>query len=312
MAEKDKAKTAFTCLKGLYGLYVLPFGLTVAPLVFQELMNKVLAEAQVQYAIAFLDDIIVFSKTHAEHLQHLKKVFEKLKLKLSKCSFCQKRVKYLGHIISENDIEPDPSKVEVIRELRPPGTVKEVRSFVDMASFYRRFIDHFSEIVQPLTNLTKKNVRFQWTDCHQSAAFETLKQKLSSAPVLGHPNFSLPYKLYTDASLYAVGAVLTQEFPEGERVIQYLSKQLTPGSVIEREAYAIIFAVNKLRHFLLGSKFTIFTDHMLLCSLFTAEMKNVRVQRWAIMLAEYGCDVQYKSGKTNIIADILSHIPPRK
>ena len=182
-----------------------------------------------------------------------------------------------------------------------------------MASFYRRFIDHFSEIVQPLTNLTKKNVRFQWTDCHQNA-FETLKQKLSSAPVLGHPDFNLPYKLYTDASLYAVGAVLTQEFPEGERVIQYLSKQLTPGQqkwpVIEREAYAIIFAVNKLRHFLLGSKFTIFTDHKPLRSLFTSEMKNVRVQRWAIMLAEYGCDVEYKSGKTNVIADMLSRIPP--
>ena len=205
--------------------------------------------------------------------------------------------------------------MEVIRELRPPGTVKEVRSFVGMASFYRRFIDHFSEIVQPLTNLTKMNVRFQWTDCHQST-FETLKQKLSSALVLGHPNFSLPYKLYMDASLYAVGVVLTQEFPEGERVIQYLSKQLTPGQqkwpVIEREAYAIIFAVNKLRHFLLGSKFTLFTDHKPLRSLFTAEMKNVRVQRWAIMLAEYGCDVEDKSGKTNIIADMVSRIPPKK
>ena len=184
----DKAKTAFACFKGLYEFNVLPFGLTAAPPVFQELMNKVQADAQGQYAIAFLDDI-VFSKTHAEHLQHLKKVFEKLKaarlkLKLSKCSFCQNRVKYLGHIISENGIEPDPSKVQVIRELRPPGTVKEVRSFVGMASFYRRFIDHFSEIVQPLTNLSKKkNVRFQWTDCHQSA-FETLKQKLPSTLVL--------------------------------------------------------------------------------------------------------------------------------
>ena len=320
MAEKDKPKTAFTCFRGLYEFNVLPFGLTAAPPVFQELMNKVLAEAQGQYAIAFLDDIIVFSKTHEEHIEHLKKVFEKLKaaglkLKLSKCSFCQKRVNYLGHIISESGIEPDPSKVAVIRELKPPETVREVRSFVGMASFYRRFIDHFSEIVQPLTNLTKKNVRFQWTTAHQEA-FESLKEKLSSAPVLGHPNFGRPYKLYTDASLHAVGAVLTQEFPEGERVIQYLSKQLSPGQqkwpVIEREAYAIIFAVNKLRHFLLGSKFTIFTDHKPLRSPFTAEMKNVRVQRWAIMLAEYGCDVEYKSGKTNVIADMLSRIPPTK
>ena len=123
--------------------------------------------------------------------------------------------------------------------------------------------------------MTEKKVKFQWNDFYQRA-FETLKQKLLSAPVLGHPNFSLPYKLYTDASLYTVCR-------EGERVIQYLSKQLTPGQqkgpVIEREAYAIIFAVKKLRHFWLGSKFTIFTDHKPLCSLLTEKMKNVRVQR---------------------------------
>ena len=147
MAEKDKAKTAFTCFKGLYEFNVLPFGLTAAPPVFQELMNKVLAEAQGQYAVAFLDDIIVFPKTHAEHLQHLKKVFEKLKaaglkLKLSKCPFCQNRVKYLGHIISENGIEPDPSKVEVIRVETPwdrQGSKIICRHGLFLQKIYRSF-----------------------------------------------------------------------------------------------------------------------------------------------------------------------------
>ena len=192
---------------------------------------------------------------------------------------------------------------------RPPKNVREVRSVVGMASYYRKFIDHFSELVGPLTELTKKHAKFHWTDKH-SRAFETIKQKLVQAPVLAHPDPSRPYVLSTDASLVAVGAVLTQETGDGEKVIQYLSKKLSEGQqkwpTIEREAYAIVYAVNKLRHYLLGSKFTGYTDHKPLKSLFTSEMKNARIQRWAIMLEEYGCPVEYKQGKSNVPADMLS------
>ena len=181
-----------------------------------------------------------------------------------------------------------------------------------MASYYRKFIKNFSQIIRPLTELTKKHTRFEWNNERQEA-FEKIKQSLSETEVLAHPDFTRPFKLYTDASLFAVGAVLTQEFDDGEHVIQYLSKQLTAGQqkwpTIEREAYAIIHAVNKLRHFLLGHKFVIYTDHKPLRSLFTSEMKNARVQRWAIILDEYGCQIEYKSGKSNVPADMLSRIP---
>ena len=151
-----------------------------------------------------------------------------LKLKLSKCDFFKEKVEYLGHIISGQGIEPDPDKIKVIKELSPPTNVREVRSIIGMASYCRRFIDQFSKITQPLTELAKKHTRFAWTPERQQA-FESLKQKLSCAPVLAHPDMSRPFKLYTDATLYAVGAILTQDFDAGENVIQYISKKLSPG-----------------------------------------------------------------------------------
>ena len=314
--EKDKEKTAFTCHLGLYEFNVLPFGLTAAPPVFQFLINGILSDTIGIFTLAYLDDIIIYSSNLDEHLKHLKIVFDRLrranlKLKPSKCSFMLKEVSFLGHTISSEGIQPDPEKIAVIKNLRPPSTVREVRSFIGMASYYRRFIERFSDIAEPLTQLTRKHARFVWSSRCQEA-FEDLKISLCNSPILAHPDLSRPYNLYTDASQKAIGAVLTQEFPEGERVIQYVSKQLSVGqrkwATIEREAYAIVYAVNKLRHFLLGMPFTVFTDHKPLRSLFTAEMKNARIQRWAIMLSEYGCDIKYKTGKTNIPADMLSRL----
>lgn len=313
---KDRQKTAFICPFGLFEFNKLPFGLSTAPSWFQELMHKVLGDSLYVYALVYLDDIIIFSNNHDEHIQHLNTVFDKLsaaglKLKASKTHLFQKEVDYLGHIVSGDGIRPDPSKVSAIKNMHPPTTVKDVRSFVGMASYYRSFIEDFSKVVQPITELTRKHVKFKWT-AERQQAFETLKEKLSTAPVLAHPKLSEPYNLYTDSSGYAVGAVLTQVINGQERPIQYLSKQLAGGQrkwpTIEREAYAIIFAVSKLRHFLYGSKFTVFCDHKPLRTLFTSEMKNCRVQRWAIMLEEYGADMQYKSGKSNIQADFLSRI----
>ena len=195
--------------------------------------------------------------------------------------------------------------------MAPPTNVRGVRSFLGAVGYYMKFIPQFAQIARPLVLLTKKNNRFVWgADCQSS--FETLKGKLASSSILTFPEPSLPYKLYTDASQYAVGAVLTQDRAEGEKVIQYVSHKLNAGQqkwpTIEREAYAIIHAVKKLRHYLYGSDFTIFTDHKPLKSLFTAEMKNTRVQRWAIQLEEYSPRIEYKPGKLNMVADLMSRL----
>ena len=316
MQEEDKPKTAFVCFKGLYEFNVLPFGLSAAPPVFQELMNKVLKPALNKYAFAYLDDIIIFSENFSQHIAHVQEIFSLLrkaglKLKLSKCNFGVDKVKYLGHEISSRGITPDPEKIKVIKKLKRPYTVREARSFLGMAGYYRRFVKNFADIAFPLTQLTRKYGRFKWTEeCQES--FEKLKQVLCETVVLAHPDTTRPYNLYTDASDYAVGAVLTQELEGGERVVQFLSKKLDEGrrkwATIEKEAYAIVYAVNKLRPFLFGSKFTVFTDHKPLRTLFTSEMKNARIQRWAIMLSEYGCNIEYKKGKENIPADMLSRI----
>jgi hypothetical protein len=175
-------------------------------------MNKVLDETQGQYALAYIDDVIIFSKIYEEHIQHIQEIFDRLsaaglKLKPSKCNFCMKKVKYLGHVLSAGDIQPDPDKVQAMQRLTIPRTVKQVRSFVGMASYYRRFIPNFSD-------------RFQWdTECQNS--FEHLKHALISSPILQHADLTKPYWLHTDASQFAVGAVLIQIFDDGEKVIQY-------------------------------------------------------------------------------------------
>ncbi len=316
MAEKDRPKTAFITHAGLYEFNVMPFGLTSSPPVFQELMNRVMQGVQNKYCMAYMDDIVVFSETVEDHFQHLADVFKRLekanlKLKLSKCEFFKEKIQFLGHVVSSDGVQPDEEKVRVIRDLQPPTTVKQVRSFLGMVSYYRNFLEKFSEIAYPLIALTRKNARFHWDDACQDA-FEKLKQHLIEAPILAHPDITKPYKLYTDASLFAVGAILTQDGTDGkERVIQYVSHKLSKGqqkwSCVEREAYACVYALNKLRHYLLGAQFTIYTDHKPLRCLFTSEMKNTRVQRWAIMLNEYGCDIQYRPGRT-MKADFVSRI----
>lgn len=314
--EADRCKTAFVCHQGLYEFNVMAFGLATAPSVFQNLMNEVLGEVRDKYAIAYLDDVIVYSKTAEEHLAHLKDILNRLrkaglKLKSSKCDFFKREIHYLGHVINKDGIRPEEEKVKAIKELPPPRTVRDVRSFIGMASFYRRYVPNFAELARPLTALTKKNAKFCFgTEARE--AFIALKSKLIEAPVLAYPNIEKPYKLYTDASDKAVGAMLTQEYPEGERVIQYISHQLSGSRLnwptIEKECFSIVYGITKLRHFLLGAKFTVYSDHKPLRTLFTSEMRNTRVQRWAILLSEYGCDIEYTPGKKNICADLMSRL----
>ena len=216
-----------------------------------------------------------------------------------------------GHIVSPKGLRPNPEKVRAIQTLDAPTTVKGVRSYLGLAGYYRNFIPKFSSISRPLTKLTRKNTRFYWDDDCQDA-FDYFKKALTEAPILGYPDVTKPYSLYTDASDYSVGGILTQDTPVGEKVICYVSHQLTSSRlrypVIEKECFAIIYCLTKLRQYLLGADVTVYTDHKPLKSLFTAEMKNTRVQRWAILLDEYQVKIKYRQGIHNGRADMLSRI----
>ena len=313
--EEDKEKTAFGTASGVFEYNQMPYGLSSSPAVFQNCMNAVLGDIR-HFALAFVDDIIVFSETFEDHLKHLQEVFDRLrkanlKLKISKCDFVKKELNYLGHIISDDGISVDPEKVSAIKNLMPPKNVRDVRSLLGMMSYYRKFVPNFSKIAKPLTALTKKNAHFKWSPEAQ-AAFDYLKASLLQAPILAFPDISKPFKLYTDASLYAMGAVLMQEQDGADRVIQYVSHQFSEQKqkwpTIEREAFAIVYSLEKLRPILIGTDVTVFTDHKPLKHLFTSEMKNPRIQRWAIILGEYGCKIEYISGSKNLAADLMSRL----
>lgn len=317
MAEKDIPKTAFVTHRGLYEFSKLPFGLTNAPSQFQRLMNKILAEHIGTICFCYLDDIIIFSKTEEEHKKHLETILTTIEnagltLKLKKCHFGQTQVELLGYVVSNKGISAQQSKVEAIRNLPEPQNVKEVRSLLGMAGYYRQLILGFAEIAEPLVTLTRKGEIFRFGDIERDS-FQKLKDALCSERVMAYPDPEKPYKLYTDASQFAIGGILVQNDENGvERPIQYISKQLSSGqrkwSTIEREAFAIIHALKKLQPYLQGAMFTVFTDHKPLKSLFQCEMKNTRVQRWAMLISEFGCKIEYRKGKNMIRADMLSRI----
>ena len=325
MNKEDKEKTSFACHRGLFEFNVMLFGLSNAPAVFQELMSIVL-HVLGHFAVAYLDDILVFSESMEEHLQHLETIFSRLRqhelrLKLKKCSFLNVETQYLVFIIDTNGIRPDPKKVEAIRSLPVPTCVREVRSFIGMSSYYRRFIPNFSEIAEPIIALTKKHAHYKWTHVHQKA-FDYLKESLSVVPLLAYPDPNKSYTLYTDASGTCIGACLTQacETNEGalpnvpnEKPIYYLSHKLSKTqckwSTVEKEAYAIHFALQKLDHYLHGAEFVIKTDHKPLKYLLDSPIQNKKIQLWALSMAGYNCRIEYIAGTTNTCADLLSRKP---
>ena len=325
MDEADKEKTAFACHRGLFEFNVMPFGLCCAPAIFQELMSIVL-QGLGHFATAYLDDILIYSETLEQHMLHLETVFERLrqhglKLKLKKCSFLQLETQYLGFIINGNGISPDPKKVEAIRSLPTPTCVREVRSFIGMCSYYRRFIPNFSEIAEPVIALTRKFARFKWTDECQGS-FDYLKQSLTVVPLLAYPDPNKPYTLYTDASNSCIGACLTQQSDDAEQFlpnvknekpIYYLSHKLSKTqckwSTIEKEAFAIHFSLQKLDYYLHNAKFVIKTDHKPLKYLLESPMQNKKIQLWALGMAGYDCTIEYIPGTENTCADLLSRKP---
>jgi hypothetical protein len=260
----EEPKTAFQTHTGHYEFRVMAFGLSGAPGTFLKAMNTTLALLLRRCALVFFDDILVYSKTLEDHLLHLRAVFELLRrdhwlVKPSKCVFGQRQLRYLGHIISESGVATDPTKVSAVLHWSPPRAVKELRSFLGLAGYYRRFVKHFGIIAKPLTELLKKGSLFIWTSEHQ-LAFDTLKTALTTAPVLALPNFQQPFIVETDASGVGIGAVLMQS----GHPLAFLSKALGPRSqglsAYEKEYMAIIMAVDHWRSYLQLAEFHIVTD----------------------------------------------------
>ncbi|GJX99570.1 putative nucleotidyltransferase, ribonuclease H [Tanacetum coccineum] len=308
--EEDIPITAFRTRYGHYEFQVMPFGLTNAPAVFMDLMNRVCKPYLDKFVIVFIDDILIYSKNKEEHERHLKIILELLKneqlyAKFSKCDFWLESVQFLGHVIDNKGVHVDPAKVEAIRNWSAPTTPKEVRQFLGLAGYYRRFIEGFSLISKPLTKLTEKNKKYEWgTD--EDEAFQTLKQKLCSAPILALPEGTENFVVYCDASHKGFGAVLMQR----EKVIAYASRQLKKHeenyTTHDLECVAVVFALRLWRHYLYGTKCTVYTDHKSLQYILDQKELNMRQRRWIELLSDYDCEIRYHPGKANVVADALS------
>ena len=261
----DEWKTAFKTKYGLYEWLVMPFGLTNAPSTFMRLMNHVLRAFIGKFVVVYFDDILVYSKSLDEHIMHVRSVLSVLRAqnlyaKLAKCTFCVPKVVFLGYVVSEHGIKVDSEKVKAIKSWPTPKNVGDVRSFHGLASFYRRFIRDFSTIAAPLTEVIKKSVGFRWGE-EQERAFNMLKSKLISAPVLVLPNFDRTFEVECDASRIGIGAVLMQE----GKPIAYFSEKLSGAALnyptYDKEMYALVRALETWQHYLLPKEFVIHTDH---------------------------------------------------
>ena len=265
MKEGDEWKTAFKTKYGLYEWLVMPFGLTNASSTFMRLMNHVLHSFIGKYVVVYFDDILVYSKSLDEHVEHLHSVFRVLKenklyANLKKCSFCMESIVFLGFVVSSKGISVDEEKVKANRDWPRPKNASEVRSFHGLASFYRRFVKDFSSIATPLNELVKKNVVFKWDDVHEKA-FNTLKEKLTNAPLLCLPNFDKAFEVECDASGVGIGAVLMQD----SKPIAYFSEKLSGAALnyptYDKELYALVRILQTWQHYLWPREFIIHSDH---------------------------------------------------
>ncbi|GJR31352.1 putative reverse transcriptase domain-containing protein [Tanacetum coccineum] len=308
--EEDIPITAFRTRYGHYEFQVMPFGLTNAPAVFMDLMNRVCKPYLDKFVIVFIDDILIYSKTKEEHSEHLKIILdllkkEKLYAKFSKCDFWLESVQFLGHVINREGVHVDPAKIEAIKNWPVPTSPTEVRQFMGLAGYYRRFIEGFSLIAKPLTKLTQKNKRFEW-GADEDEAFQKLKQDLCTAPILALPEGPDDFVVYCDASLKGYGAVLMQR----DKVIAYASRQLKTHeenyTTHDLELGAVVFALRLWRHYLYGTKCVVYTDHKSLQYILDQKELNMRQRRWIELLSDYDCEIRYHPGKANVVADALS------
>ena len=308
--ESDIPKTTFVTRYGQYEFTVMSFGLTNAPAYFMSLMNMVFMEELDKFVVVFIDDILIYSQSAEEHEQHLRIVLERLRAhelyaKFNKCEFWLKKVAFLGHVITEEGVAVDPAKVKAVADWKPPTNVTQIRSFLGLAGYYRRFIEGFSKIAKPMTELTQKEKPFQWTKaCEKS--FQELKDRLITAPVLTLPDIHKDFTVFCDASRQGLGCVLMQD----GKVVAYASRQLKEHEknypTHDLELAAVVHALKLWRHYLIGNKCEIFTDHKSLKYIFTQPDLNLRQRRWLELIKDYNLDIQYHPGKANVVADALS------
>lgn len=314
--EEDRAKTAFSTPSGHYEFNRMPFGLKTAPATFQRAMDNVLRGLQGLHCLVYLDDVIIFSKSLPEHVEKLRAVFDRfrqtnLKVQLDKSHFLRKEVLYLGHTITSEGLKPNNDKIDAILRYPIPETVTQIKSFLGLIGYYRKFIKDFAKITRPLTACLKKGrkivINGEYKEC-----FETCKKLLTNAPLLQFPDFSKTFILTTDASNFAIGAVLSQGTIGSDKPVAYASRTLSDTEVkystIEKELLAIIWAVKHFRPYLYGNKFTIFTDHRPLAWLYSLKEPNSKLTRWRLRLEEYDFEIKYKKGPQNTNADALSRI----
>ncbi|KAE9349463.1 hypothetical protein PR003_g5875 [Phytophthora rubi] len=315
MAEGDKAKTAFTTKRGLYQFVRMPFGLTNAPSTFQRMMNSVLCGLTWSTCLVYLDDIVVYTRGGIErHVLELACVLERLSvagltLKLKKCKFATSSIEYLGHELSAKGVQPLERLISSVREFPRPKDDKEVKRFVHLAGYYRRFIEGVGSLMAPLTKLLRKDAEWTWTE-DQEVVFGYVKELLVRKPLLVYPNFRLPFRLVTDASHAGLGACLMQDHGKGWQPVAYASKVngVTESNygITELECLAVVWAIRLFRPYLYGREFTIVTDHAALKWLMTSPNLTGKLHRWALTLQEFDFIVEYRPGTTNVVADALS------
>ena len=306
---------------GLYRFNRLPFGIASAPAVFQKVMDTILQG--VPGALCYIDDILVSGSTDEEHLHNLEDVFRRLqsygiRMKKSKCFFMRASVTYLGHLINAEGIHATPEKIKAIVEAPMPTNVQQLRSFLGLLNYYRKFLPNLAAIIQPLNDLLQKNKQWKWTDeCSQ--AVDSAKQLLTTSSVLTHYDPSVPLRLAADASQYGLGAVISHILPNGdEKPVAFASCSLSQSeknySQIDKEALALIYGVRKFHNYLFGRKFTLVTDHKPLTSIFgpkkgVPSVAAARLQRWALLLTAYDYDIEFRSTSAHGNADALSRLP---
>lgn len=318
--ENDSKKyTSFSIPgRGLFQFKRMPFGLTNAPATFQALVDKLLGPELEPYCFKYLDDVVIVTPDIKTHFKILREVLQRIKkagltLNRDKCKFCRSELKFLGYVINRHGMHVDPQKVSAIVDMASPKRAKDIRRLLGMVSWYRRFIPNLSTIIAPLTNLTRKHAKFVWSsDCEQS--FQTIKNKLVSAPILSCPNFDYDFTLQCDASAYGLGAVLSQYYEGKEHVICYLSRSMTlcerKYTVTERECLAVIWAIEKGRCYLEGQHFTVITDHHSLLWLHNLKNPHGRLARWALRLQQFDYTIIHRPGKEHVVPDCLSRLNP--
>ena len=324
MTKTARPKTAFTLPANLWKWEFLrcPFGLAQAPAYFQRLINEVLAPFD--FAFGYLDDILIYSPDVETHLKHLELIFQRLcevdlELKMEKCSFLKKHIQYLGHIVSGEGIKPVLEKLSAIQQMPRPYTPKEVKQFLGLVGYYRKFIPCYADIARPLHALTRKDTAFEWSDICQKS-FDSLKAIVSEEPILVYPDPSKPYVLFTDASKYAWSCVLTQEYiheidGKSVKILHPISYQsgLFKGSQLNwacltKEAYAIYIFVKKLDYYLVDADITLRSDHLPLKKFLNKNTLNSKVNNWAVEISPFNITFEYIKGIKNTLADTMSRL----